>query len=128
MLAGGEEAKTGVADLTGGAGAEIVLDFVGTDQTHADGIELLRRGGTYSVVGYGGTISVPSAAMIATEKTVQANLVGTWPDLYELIALHARGRLRLRSETHPLSEINAVLEKLRAGEVTGRAVVVPDQL
>ena len=125
VLAGGEEAKTGVADLTGGAGAEIVLDFVGTDQTHADGIELLRRGGTYSVVGYGGTISVLSAAMIATEKTVQANLVGTWPDLYELIALHARGRLRLRSETHPLSEINSVLEKLRAGEVTGRAVVVP---
>jgi D-arabinose 1-dehydrogenase-like Zn-dependent alcohol dehydrogenase len=46
-----------------------------------DGIELVRRGGVYSVVGYGGTIAVPSVAMIATEKTVQANLVGTWPDL-----------------------------------------------
>jgi D-arabinose 1-dehydrogenase-like Zn-dependent alcohol dehydrogenase len=32
----------------------------------------------------------------------------------------------LRVETHPLSEINAVLDKLRAGEVTGRAVLVPD--
>jgi NAD+-dependent secondary alcohol dehydrogenase Adh1 len=126
VLSGGGEAKTGVADLTAGAGAEIVLDFVGTDQTHADGIELLKRGGVYSLVGYGGTIVVPSVAMIATEKTVQANLVGTWPDLYELIALHARGRLELRIEIHPLSEINAVLDKLRAGEVTGRAVLVPE--
>jgi NAD+-dependent secondary alcohol dehydrogenase Adh1 len=63
---------------------------------------------------------------IEHEKTVQANLVGTWPDLYELIQLHARGRLQLRVETHPLHEINVVLDKLRAGEVTGRAVVVPD--
>jgi NAD+-dependent secondary alcohol dehydrogenase Adh1 len=126
VLPGGEAALAGVADLTDGAGAEIVLDFVGTDQTHADGIELVARGGTYSLVGYGGTIAVPSVAMIATEKTVQANLVGTWPDLYELIQLHGRGRLQLRVETHPLSEINAVLDKLRAGEVTGRAVLVPD--
>jgi len=126
VLDGGDDARAGVAELTAGAGAEIVLDFVGTDQTHADGIELLRRGGVYSLVGYGGTISVASVAMIATEKTVQANLVGTWPDLYELIQLHARGRLQLRVETHPLSEINAVLDRLRAGEVTGRAVVVPE--
>jgi NAD+-dependent secondary alcohol dehydrogenase Adh1 len=126
VLSGGQDALSCVSELTHGAGAEIVLDFVGTDQTHADGIELLKRGGTYSLVGYGGTISVPSVVMIATEKSVQANLVGTWPDLYELIALHARGRLELRTETHGLGEINAVLDKLRAGEVTGRAVLVPD--
>lgn len=125
VLPGGEAARAGVAELTDGAGAEIVLDFVGTDQTHADGLELLKRGGIYSVVGYGGTITIPSVAMIATEKTIQANLVGTWPDLYELIQLHARGRLQLRVETHPLSEINSVLDRLRAGEVTGRAVLVP---
>jgi hypothetical protein len=41
------------------------------DQAHADGIELVARGGTYSLVGYGGTMAVPSVAMIATEKTVQ---------------------------------------------------------
>jgi NAD+-dependent secondary alcohol dehydrogenase Adh1 len=125
VLAGGHQARAGLADLTRGQGAELVLDFVGSDQTHADGIELLKRGGTYSLVGYGGTISVPSVPMIATENTVQANLVGIWPDLYELIQLHAGGRLQLRSGTHPLSEINEVLDKLRDGEVTGRAVVVP---
>jgi D-arabinose 1-dehydrogenase-like Zn-dependent alcohol dehydrogenase len=31
----------------------------------------------------------------------------------------------LRSETHPLEEVNEVLDRLREGEVTGRAVLVP---
>jgi len=31
----------------------------------------------------------------------------------------------LRSETHRLEEVNDVLDKLREGEVTGRAVLVP---
>ena len=121
----GEPAKSAVGDLTGGAGAELVLDFVGSDQTHADGMAMLARGGTYSIVGYGGTVSIPSVELIATEKAVVGNLVGGWPDLWEVLQLHARGRLQLRVETHPLTEINAVLDGLRAGEITGRAVLVP---
>jgi D-arabinose 1-dehydrogenase-like Zn-dependent alcohol dehydrogenase len=31
----------------------------------------------------------------------------------------------LKSEVHPLDSVNDVLDKLRAGEVTGRAVLVP---
>ena len=86
----------------------------------------MARGGTYSVIGYGGTVTVPSVALIGEEKSIKANLVGSWSDLYELIELHAAGRIQLRSETHRLSDINAVLDKLRAGEVTGRAVLVAD--
>ena len=33
--------------------------------------------------------------------------------------------MTLRSETHPLDDVNDVLAKLREGEVTGRAVLVP---
>ena len=49
-----------VRELTDGRGADLVFDFVGTDQTHADSAAMLARGGTYSVIGYGGTISIPS--------------------------------------------------------------------
>jgi NAD+-dependent secondary alcohol dehydrogenase Adh1 len=121
----GDQAISAVQDLTEGRGAELVVDFVGSDQTHADAIAMLARGGTYSVVGYGGTVSVPSVELIASEKAVVGNLVGSWPDLVEVLELHARGRLELRVETHPLSEINSVLDSLRAGEITGRAVLVP---
>lgn len=114
-----------VRELTGGRGADLVFDFVGTDQSHADSTAMLARGGTYSVIGYGGTVSIPSVALIANEHAVAGNLVGSWIDLYELMQLHAAGKLVLKTETHPLDSVNEVLAKLREGEVTGRAVLVP---
>ncbi len=33
--------------------------------------------------------------------------------------------MTLRTETYRLDEVNDVLDRLRAGEVTGRAVLVP---
>jgi NAD+-dependent secondary alcohol dehydrogenase Adh1 len=114
-----------VREATDGRGADLVLDVVGTDRTHAEGMAMLARGGTYSIVGYGGTVSVPSAALVGAEQTIAANLVGTWSDLWELMQLHGRGRIRLVTETHPLESVNEVLDGLRAGDVTGRAVLVP---
>jgi NAD+-dependent secondary alcohol dehydrogenase Adh1 len=98
---------------------------VGTDATHADGLAMLARHGTYSVVGYGGVVSVPSVALVAGEQSIAGNLVGTWVDLWELMQLHAAGRIQLRAQTYPLESINDVLDELRAGEITGRAVIVP---
>lgn len=112
-------------EATNGRGADIVLDVVGSDRTHAGGLAMLAGGGTYSIVGYGGTVSVPSVAPVGAEQSVAANLVGTWSDLWELMELHGRGRIRLVTETHPLEPVNDVLGRLRDGEVTGRAVLVP---
>ena len=114
-----------VRELTDGRGADLVFDFVGTDQSHADSMAMLARGGTYSIVGFGGMVSVPSAAMVGGEQTVMGNLVGTWLDLWEVMQLHGPGRLVLKTESHPLDAVNDVLAKLRDGEVTGRAVLVP---
>ena len=119
------ERADAVRELTDGRGADLVFDFVGTDQTHADSAQMLARGGTYSVIGYGGTISIPSPALVVNEHAVVGNLVGTWIDLWELLQLHAAGRVTLKTETHPLDSVNDVLEKLRDGEVTGRAVLIP---
>jgi NAD+-dependent secondary alcohol dehydrogenase Adh1 len=114
-----------VRELTGGRGADVVFDFVGTEETHALALQTLARRGTFSVVGYGGTISLPSVGMIAEETAIVGNLVGSWIDLWELLQLHGRGAVTLLTETHPLEEVNDVLDKLREGEVTGRAVLVP---
>jgi NAD+-dependent secondary alcohol dehydrogenase Adh1 len=115
-----------VRDLTGGRGAELVLDFVGSDQTHADSLAMLARGGTYSIVGYGGTLTAPSGALVGSEHAAVANLVGSWVDLWEVLQLHARGTLTLKTEEHPLEDVNDVLARLREGEITGRAVLVPN--
>jgi NAD+-dependent secondary alcohol dehydrogenase Adh1 len=116
-----------VREATNGRGADIVFDFVGTDQTHAASASMLARGGTYSVIGYGGTISIPSGALVVDEHSVVGNLVGTWVDLYELLQLHGAGKVTLKTELHSLDSVNEVLTKLRDGEVTGRAVLVPGE-
>jgi NAD+-dependent secondary alcohol dehydrogenase Adh1 len=86
---------------------------------------MLTRGGLYSSVGYGGTVTIPSVALVAEDLAIEGNLVGNWIDLWEILQLHGRGEIVLRTETHPLDEINEVLGRLREGEVTGRAVLVP---
>jgi len=123
----GEEAAVAdaVREATNGAGADVVLDFVGTDETHAAGLGMLARRGLYSVVGYGGQVSVPSVGLVVGETAIAGNLVGSWIDLWELLQLHGRGKVTLRTETYPLDEVNEVLQRLREGEVTGRAVLVP---
>ena len=114
-----------VRELSGGAGADVVLDFVGTDETHAAGMAMVARRGVYSIVGYGGTVSHPSVGFVVGETVVAGNLVGNWIDLWELLELHGRGRVTVRTETHPLDDVNDVLGALRAGDITGRAVLIP---
>jgi NAD+-dependent secondary alcohol dehydrogenase Adh1 len=114
-----------VREATDGAGADVIVDFVATDATHAASLDVLARRGLYSTVGYGGMINVPSVAMVVGETTIAGNLVGSWIDLWELLQLHAQGDVTLRTETHPLESVNEVLDRLREGEVTGRAVLVP---
>jgi D-arabinose 1-dehydrogenase-like Zn-dependent alcohol dehydrogenase len=70
-------------------------------------------------------LSVPSVALVVGETSITGNLVGSWIDLWELLQLHGRGDVTLRTETHSLDDVNDVLDALRAGDVTGRAVLVP---
>jgi D-arabinose 1-dehydrogenase-like Zn-dependent alcohol dehydrogenase len=42
-----------------------------------------------------------------------------------MLELHAAGRIVLKTETYPLDSVNDVLDTLREGEITGRAVLVP---
>jgi NAD+-dependent secondary alcohol dehydrogenase Adh1 len=127
VLGGDGSVVSSVRELTNGRGADLVFDFAGTDQTHADALNMLAHGGTFSIVGYQGLVSTPSAPLAIGEQTIAGNLVGSWPDLWELLQLHATGRLTLRTTTSPMGDINEVLARLRAGETTGRAVLVlPD--
>jgi NAD+-dependent secondary alcohol dehydrogenase Adh1 len=125
VLGGEADVAGAVRELTGGTGADVVFDFVGTDATHSLGLEVLARRGVFSIVGYGGTVTHQSVGFVAGGTAIVGNLVGNWIDLWELMQLHGRGAVTLRSETHPLDEVNDVLEALRGGDVTGRAVLVP---
>ena len=49
-----------IKDLTGGLGAHAVLDFVAEHGTTETGPNMIRNGGTYYVVGYGGRVDIPA--------------------------------------------------------------------
>jgi NAD+-dependent secondary alcohol dehydrogenase Adh1 len=114
-----------VLALTGGRGAEAVIDFVGEGDAVAKGIALTRNGGYYYIVGYGGKIDIPTIDMITSEKTIVGNLVGTYAELVELMALADRGLVDLATREYPLSAANDALHDLHHGRVRGRAVLIP---
>lgn len=114
-----------VLDLTGGEGAEAVIDFVGEGGAVEDGIAMLRRAGNYYVVGYGGNLVVPTIDIISTEINFIGNLVGSYNDLAELMVLAAQGKVTLHTTTYPLTDFSQALDDLDHGNVRGRAILVP---
>ncbi len=114
-----------VMKLTKGNGAEAVIDFVGEGDAVAQGLALTRNGGYYYIVGYGGKIDLPTIDMIISEKTIVGNLVGTYPELVELMALADRGLVNLATKEYRLSQANQALHDLHHGQIKGRAVLIP---
>ncbi len=120
-----ETIREEVRKISGGVGADIVIDFVGEGLTPSLSMSLLRRGGTYSIVGYGGALSTTTHAMITKEISMFGNLVGTYNDLRELLLLYEMGKIRVLTSAYGLEEVGEVFGLLKAGKVMGRAVLVP---
>jgi NAD+-dependent secondary alcohol dehydrogenase Adh1 len=114
-----------VLELTDGRGAEVVIDFVGEQGAERAGVGMLRRAGSYFVIGYGGAINVPTIDIISTEINFVGNLVGTFNDLDELMTLAAQGKVKLHTQTYPLDAVNDAMDDLDGGRLRGRGILVP---
>jgi NAD+-dependent secondary alcohol dehydrogenase Adh1 len=114
-----------VKELTGGRGADVVLDFVAEQGAEMDGWAMTAEAGSYFVIGYGGTLTIPTLDIISTERNIIGNIVGTYNDLAELMVLAQDGKVTLHTRTYPLAEAREALADLDAGRVRGRAILVP---
>jgi NAD+-dependent secondary alcohol dehydrogenase Adh1 len=114
-----------VLDLTGGNGAEVVLDFVAEQGAQQDAFAMTRRNGSHFVIGYGSNIDIPTIDIISTERNVIGNLVGTYNDLAELMVLAQAGKVTLHTKKYPLDGALDALADLDAGRVRGRAILTP---
>ena len=123
---GAANAAQQIIDLTDG-GAWAVIDLVGSSHSARIGYDSLIKGGKYVVVGlFGGdlTISLPQIPMRAL--TIQGSYVGSVPETAELMELVRRtGLPPVPVSARPLKDVNAVMEQLRTGKVTGRVVLTP---
>jgi NAD+-dependent secondary alcohol dehydrogenase Adh1 len=126
VLADGSQVDK-VLELTGGAGAHVVMDYVGEKGTEAEGWNMTRRAGSYYVIVYGGHVDIETIQIISTERNVIGNLVGSYNDLDELMKLAAQGKVTLRTSKYPLSKAVEAMHDLDSGKVPGgRAILVPD--
>ncbi len=114
-----------VQDLTDGAGADVVLDFVAEQGAEGDAFAMTKAGGSDYVIGYGGQLSVPTLDIISTERNIVGNIVGTYNELAELMVLAQTGRVTLHTSTYRLDQAVEALQDLDAGKVRGRAILVP---
>jgi NAD+-dependent secondary alcohol dehydrogenase Adh1 len=124
VLADGDQVAK-VQEITKG-GAQVVIDYVGEKGTEAQGIAMLRRAGSYFVVGYGGHVDVPTIDIISAEINIIGNLVGSYNDLAELMSLAAAGRVKLHTRRYSLDRYAQAIEDLEHGQVRGRAILVPN--
>ena len=115
-----------VQELTTGQGAEVIIDFVGEGGAIEDGVAMLRRAGSYFVIGYGGKLNVPTIDIISTEINFIGNLVGTYNDLAELMTLTAQGKVTLHTAMYPLDAALDAIHDLDSGKLRGRGILVPE--
>lgn len=114
-----------VKAATGGAGADAVIDFVGSDASLANAAASLAVGGKLVIVGIaGGTLGF-SFWKMPLECEVTTSIWGNRQELKEVLALARRGLIQPHIERQPLEAINEVIARLHAGDVRGRVVLTP---
>jgi propanol-preferring alcohol dehydrogenase len=112
-----------IRDLTGGHGAEAVLDFVGTDATARTAIRCARAMGSVALVGAGGGSASVGWGRVPLECEVFVPMGATLNDLHEVVALARSGALRMDVEVFPFERAPEAYERFASGELRARAVV-----
>jgi threonine dehydrogenase-like Zn-dependent dehydrogenase len=135
---GGDPVKM-VKDLTGGRGADFVVEAVGTSATYEQAFAMVRPGGTLAAFGICGpddTIQVRPFDLVLGEKTIVGSCAGVGTDWTDAMSLLAHGHIKpesMFSMVVPLEELEGALKQLRtdpelikvfvSAEVTKREVL-----
>lgn len=103
-----------------GGDFDLIVDYAGFDTTQK-GLNALKRGGTHVQVGLGSqTFTVVSNTILG--KRIVGSLGGTVQDIEEVFDLMLRGEITPAYTEIAFEEIGAGIDRLEAGEVTGRLV------
>ena len=115
-----------IKELRSVGGVHVALVSSAARAAYDTAFSCLRPTGTLLVVGLPAeNICFPPILMAAGEVCIRASAVGTRRDLHEVLAMAAKGKIRCETTSHPLEEVNSVLDRLRRGEISGRAVLTP---
>lgn len=121
----GPESVAEIRDLMGNRGAELVIDFVGSNASLQLAAPLAQHGGDFTIVGLGGGTLALDFFSVAFNVSVRTSYWGTRPELREVLALGARGLISPKVTTFALEDALQAYAQMENGTLEGRAVIVP---
>jgi alcohol dehydrogenase, propanol-preferring len=114
-----------VREITGGRGADVFFELVGTTESMTAGVRCLAKGGCFVSTGYTAeSLNVHPIEFILSETSLLATVAATRRDLEAAIQLAAAGALTVPiAARYPLDGIQDALDALRKRAVLGRQVL-----
>jgi alcohol dehydrogenase, propanol-preferring len=123
----GEAAGQQIRELTGGRGAALVLDCVGSDMTIALDARIVRGGGAIMVIGVAGGTLPLTFGTTAFDASITYPYWGSAVELAEVLDLARTGQITAHVEHFRLDEAPEAYARMREGTLQGRAVITPHE-
>ncbi|TIW05157.1 MAG: dehydrogenase, partial [Mesorhizobium sp.] len=121
LEAGADAAVADPAEIlkrTGGRGADLVIESVGSPRLYALAFQLIRKGGHVAFFGLSGpndTVPVDILRTTLEENSLKGSVAGMGEDMHDALTLLSHGRFRTEAftrATFPLDDIQRAFETL----------------
>ena len=114
-----------VRELTGGRGADVFFELIGTTESMTAGVRCLAKGGRFVSTGYTDQpLSVHPIEFILSETSLVSTVAATRQDLADALRLAASGAMTVPIASRvPLDGVHGALDALRKRTVLGRQVI-----
>jgi D-arabinose 1-dehydrogenase-like Zn-dependent alcohol dehydrogenase len=122
LVAGDDPGKA----LSDAGGADVILSTTNSSKQVGSAFRALRPGGRLVNMGVttDGPIAVEPMTLMMGQRQLRGSSQDERGDLHEALQLVASGKVKPVLEAYPLAEANAVRERLAAGKVRYRAVLL----
>ncbi len=120
-----------VLQMTGGRGADLVIESVGNTRLYAQAFDLVRKGGHvafFGLTGAGQAVPVDILRTILEENSLKGSVAGMGEDMHDALTLLSHGRFRTEAFTRaswPLERIQEAFDTLpdRPGDLKTQIVI-----
>jgi L-iditol 2-dehydrogenase len=107
-----EDLKARVRELTGGVGADCVVEAVGEPETLAETVGLVKRGGTIMLIGWSGNLTDPfNLTSVTLDELTVLGTLGFCHDFPVALRLMSMGKVKIK----PIISHRLPLERVEEG-------------